>query len=152
MTQASLAAEAEKLSRELSLAPSGRKIGFLVGGDTDKIKFSREALEGVLQGLERLGAETRSVFLATSSRRTPSWADALLRRSFEGKEFCPLLVIANQANRKGVVPGILGLSDVIVVSGESISMVSEAVSSGKPVIVFKPWEKSSAKPKNPQIF
>lgn len=147
MTEASLAAEAEKLSKELGLARSSRKIGFLVGGDTEKIKFSREALEGVLQGLERLGAETRSVFLATSSRRTPSWADALLKRSFEGKEFCPLLVIANQANREGVVPGILGLSDVIVVSGESISMVSEAVSSGKPVVVFKPWENGAAKPK-----
>ncbi len=142
-----LAAEAEKLSKELDLARSSRKIGFLVGGDTDKLKFSRDAFEGVLRGLERFSAETRSVFLATSSRRTPSWADELLKKTFEKNRQCPLLVIANESNREGAVAGILGLSDVLVVSGESISMVSEAVSSGKPVVVFKPWANGAAKPK-----
>ena len=34
------------------------------------------------------------------------------------------------------VGGILGLSDLVIVSGESISMVSEALSSGKRTIVF----------------
>jgi mitochondrial fission protein ELM1 len=36
------------------------------------------------------------------------------------------------------VGGILGLSDLVIVSGESISMVSEALSSGKRTIVFSP--------------
>ena len=32
--------------------------------------------------------------------------------------------------------GIVGLSDILIVSGESISMISEAASSGKNTIVF----------------
>ena len=47
----------------------------------------------------------------------------------------------------GWVGGILGLCDMVVVSGESISMVSEAVSSGKPVVVFMPSDETGLKPK-----
>ena len=39
------------------------------------------------------------------------------------------------------VGGILGLCDVVIVSGDSISMVSEAASSGKTTIVFLPEAK-----------
>ena len=49
---------------------------------------------------------------------------------------CKLLVIANEANPPETVSGILALSKVVVVSGESVSMVSEAISAGKRVIVF----------------
>jgi mitochondrial fission protein ELM1 len=48
------------------------------------------------------------------------------------------LVIANEKNIPGVVAHILTSSNVVVVSGESVSMVSEAASSGKKVIVFMP--------------
>ncbi len=142
-----LETEAEKLLDELRLGPHNKKIGFLVGGDTAAINFSKPLFEKALEGLKRYSRESDSVVLATSSRRTPAWADELLKRNFKGDTRCPLLVIANEANRKGVMGGILGLSDIVIVSGESISMVSEAVSSGKPVVVFMPWEKGKIKPK-----
>ena len=56
-------------------------------------------------------------------------------------------MIANEENRSHVVAGILGLSDLIIVTGESISMVSEAVASGKPVLVIQPWENIKLKAK-----
>ncbi len=46
------------------------------------------------------------------------------------------MVIANEKNIKGVVQKILDASEVIIVSPESISMISEAVSAGKYVVVF----------------
>jgi mitochondrial fission protein ELM1 len=46
-------------------------------------------------------------------------------------------VIANEKNPPETVGGILQMSGVIVVSAESISMVSEAIASGKPVVVFR---------------
>jgi mitochondrial fission protein ELM1 len=57
-------------------------------------------------------------------------------------------VIANENNPKGALAGILSLSSVIIVSGESISMVSEAVSSGKKTIVFMPDKKKSGMTKH----
>jgi mitochondrial fission protein ELM1 len=96
--------------------------------------------------------ETGAYLLATSSRRTPPWADEILKAALKGQKQCPLLVIANESNLKGAVPGILGLSDVLVVSGESISMVSEAIVSGKPVVVFLPFEKAILKPKHEEFL
>jgi mitochondrial fission protein ELM1 len=96
--------------------------------------------------LRRAGEDDALVF-ATSSRRTPKWADEALKKALGDRSRCPLLVIANESNRPGVVGGILGHCDAIVVSGESVSMVSEAVSSGKPVVVFMPSEDVKMKTK-----
>ena len=38
---------------------------------------------------------------------------------------------------EGAVAGILDLCDIVTVSGESVSMVSEAIHSGKKVVVFR---------------
>ena len=55
-----------------------------------------------------------------------------------------MLVSGPEDRDPHTVEKIMGISDILIVSGESISMVSEAVSSGKPVIVFMP-EKVSKK-------
>ena len=60
---------------------------------------------------------------------------------------CKGLIIANEDNKKDAVGGILGLSDVIIVSGESTSMISEAISSGKKVVVFKLKKKKKKRSK-----
>jgi len=152
MTAKVLSAEGDKLSRELGLAQNGAKIGLLLGGDTAEIKFSRELLEEALRGLDRCSRDTRSLLLATSSRRTPAWADEMLKKTFRDRDRCPLLVIANESNRNGILGGILGLSDVVVVSADSISMVSEAVSSGRPVVVFTPADGARLKPKHREFL
>jgi mitochondrial fission protein ELM1 len=46
------------------------------------------------------------------------------------------MILAGKNNVPEAVGGILALSDIVVVSGESISMVSEAVVSGKKTVVF----------------
>ena len=137
----------DTLSQELRLSNGHRRIGLLVGGDTRQIQFERKSFHKIIMDIDRYSAESDSVLFATSSRRTPAWADEVLKKTFKGNGRCPLLVIANESNRTGVVGGILGLCDLIVVSAESISMVSEAVSSGKPVIVFMPSEGSRFKAK-----
>jgi hypothetical protein len=83
----------------------------------------------------------------TTSRRTPVWAENLLKDVFARRSFCPLLLIANESNRPGVVGGILGLSDRLVVTAESMSMVAEAVSTGKPVLVVRVWHDQKMKRK-----
>ncbi len=139
---------AEYFAKSLEELNGSKRIGLLVGGDTERLKFSKEYLEKFLERLGRFGAESGALILATSSRRTPAWAAQLMKELFKDRKRCPLLVIANESNADGVVGGILGLSDAVVVSGESISMVSEAVSSGKPVLVFMPSDRTRVKPKH----
>ncbi len=143
------AASREAVSRlETEAGANGRpKIGLLVGGDADGVVFDPSLFEKVLTDLVAFAAQSGSVVLATSSRRTPAWADTLLKERLADRSLCPVLVIANEANRPGIVGGILGTSDTVLVSGESMSMVSEAVASGKPVVVFTPSRDARSKPK-----
>jgi len=65
-------------------------------------------------------------------------------REYFGKDpRCRLVVIASEHNPEGAMGGIFFWSDVLVVSGDSISMVSEACASGKPVVVFEPHTKNA---------
>lgn len=139
--------EAARLAGEFPDGAGRRKIGLLIGGDTPAMRFDRERFEKVIAGVLRCAGEENALVFATSSRRTPKWADEALKKAFADRSRCPLLVIANESNRAGVVGGILGHCDAVVVSGESVSMVSEAVSSGKPVTVFMPSEDVKMKTK-----
>jgi Kdo2-lipid IVA lauroyltransferase/acyltransferase len=112
-------------------------VGFLIGGDNPEYTLSdkvlRKAIEEVLRFCESQGAE----LLVTASRRTNRVQESILKETLQKHPQCKLLVIANENNPEGSLAGILALSNIAVVSGESISMVSEAVSSGKKVVVFE---------------
>lgn len=146
-----LGRQASLLRTELNLGQSVKKIGVLIGGDTGVYKFDKEKLEGIICEINRAAAQKKAVILGTTSRRTPPWADLAVQNVFESGGVCPLLIIANKANRNGVVAGILGLADAVVVSGESISMVSEAVASGRPVVVIEPYHGYAAGSKH-EVF
>jgi mitochondrial fission protein ELM1 len=53
-----------------------------------------------------------------------------------------MFVLGRGDRDEHTVEKILASSDTVIVSGESISMVSEAVSSGRPVLVFMPRKKA----------
>ncbi|MFC1576079.1 ELM1/GtrOC1 family putative glycosyltransferase [Candidatus Omnitrophota bacterium] len=113
------------------------KIGVLLGGNNKDFALTEgiteELLDNVINASNKLDAD----LLFTTSRRTPKSSEKLVKDKLRSEKRCKLLVVANEKNVPHVVGGILGLSDVVVVSGESTSMVSEAVFSGKTVIVVK---------------
>jgi len=113
-----------------------RRIGLLLGGDAKDFKMDHKAIEILVEELIKAANECDAEILVTTSRRTPGHIDELLKKRFSDEQRCRLLVIANDENSKGVVEAILGLSDIVLVSEESISMISEAASSKAHVIVF----------------
>ncbi len=148
MRQEDLSRESQKLRAELSLGGHAKKIGLLVGGDTTKIQFQLALFEKWMQMLHQFSLRQGVEVIATSSRRTPAWAEQVMKHFFLDKRVCPYLLIANEANRQGGVSAILGLSDWVIVTGESMSMISEAVMAGKLVLVIEPWQAgTSTKPK-----
>jgi len=74
--------------------------------------------------------------LITTSRRTSGEVERLIKEEFANYARCKFLVIANENNPAGALGAILALSNTVIISPESISMISEAVSSKKYVIVF----------------
>jgi len=126
---------ADKLKDRLGMLKE-RRIGLLLGGDAKNFKMDYKAVEAIADNLIKAAAEHDAEILITTSRRTPRYIEELLRKKFSSKERCRLLVIANEENSKGAVESILGLSDVVLVSEESISMISEAASCKSYTIVF----------------
>jgi tetraacyldisaccharide 4'-kinase len=116
----------------------GPTIGVLIGGDTPKYRLTMEIMQKVISQLKEVVQRLDGRVLITTSRRTPKAVEKALQENFANLPNCRLLVIANQKNIPEAVGGILGLSDIVLVSGESISMVSEAVSAQKYVLVFMP--------------
>lgn len=130
----------------------GPTIGVLIGGDTPKYKLTSELMDKVVSQLKQAAENLNCRILVSTSRRTPKAAEELLRENLDNFSRCKLLVIASENNIPEAVGGILGLSDIIVVSGESISMVSEAVSAEKYVLVFKPEKNTKAMTKQEEFL
>ncbi|MBU0571134.1 MAG: mitochondrial fission ELM1 family protein [Candidatus Omnitrophica bacterium] len=118
------------------------KIGVLIGGDNRYFGFPDTLARSMADALRKTCEESRCVLRITTSRRTPASAEVILKKEFDGAPFCGMFVSGRIDTDERTVEKIMADSDVIIVSGESISMVSEAVSSGKPVLVFMPDAKS----------
>ncbi|MDP2654867.1 MAG: ELM1/GtrOC1 family putative glycosyltransferase [Candidatus Omnitrophota bacterium] len=130
--------QARLLTRRYShLKYSGKiKIGVLLGGDTKDYEFTESYARTVMNQIKEVANEFNAEVLMTTSRRTASGVENILAREFKKHPCCELLILANRHNVPEAVGGILGLANILVVSGDSISMVSEAASSGKETIVF----------------
>jgi len=114
------------------------KFGVLIGGNTKGVNFDENQIRELIDQIKAAALHYNADILLTTSRRTPVAIEQIISKELKGFERCPLCIIANQRNVPEAVGGILGLSDLVIVSGESISMVSEALSSAKRTIVFSP--------------
>jgi len=123
-----------------------RSLSF-IGGDSKGFKLKIELIQEVIRQIKAVSEKIKADILVTTSRRTPPELENLLKQELQNYPLCKLLIIANEKNIPEAVGGILGLSDIVVVSAESISMISEAISSKKYVLVFKS-DNLSAKHRN----
>ncbi len=130
--------KSESLSRAglIKGALSALKIGVLIGGSSKDFTLSQEVITRVITELKKVAEDLNADILLSTSRRTTGEIEMAIKSQLANYARCKLLVIANENNHPDVLGGILGLSNIIVISAESISMISEAVSAGKYVIVF----------------
>jgi len=105
-------------------------IGVLIGGKNAVYDFPPEIASELGARLKAAAESLGGSLLITPSRRTGEAAEAALKAGlsdtpkfyWEGNGFNPYF-------------GILGLSDFLVVTSDSVNMVSEALATGKPVYV-----------------
>ena len=108
-------------------ASVGLNVAVMLGGSTRAHRFTRET-DG--QTCERTGGSRRAEIAVTASRRTEASVVDALKARLPGAWFW---------DGTGPNPylGMLALARHIVVTEDSVSMISEAVSTGKPVHVAK---------------
>jgi len=110
-------------------------IGLLIGGDSKNFCLKEEMILEITKQIKLASQALKADILLTTSRRTSRDIEKLVKNEFKDYPCCKLLIIANEKNIPEAVGGILALSEVIITSPESISMISEAVNSKKYVLV-----------------
>ncbi|MFC1510068.1 ELM1/GtrOC1 family putative glycosyltransferase [Candidatus Omnitrophota bacterium] len=114
------------------------KIGVFIGGDSKSLYLSEQKIKILINQLKGVSRDMKVDILLTTSRRTSEKIEKLLFKELKNDSCCRLFINANKENVPEAVGGILALSDIVVVSGDSVSMVSESATSGKPTLVFDP--------------
>lgn len=115
------------------IASLGRpRVAVLLGGPNSVFRFDAASLARLSEALETLGRSGAS-FMITPSQRTTS---ALFRAATEATRAFPRIVWT----KTGPNPywAFLAHADLIVVTGDSVNLASEACVTGKPVYVFEP--------------
>ncbi len=147
-----LNAERERLKHELNL-PDCQRIGVLIGGTDRHEKITATDAVKLGEICEAVATEMNAQILVTTSRRTPVDVVERLSSTLAHTDWCPLF-IAPDAPSEIADPyqAILALSDLLIVTADSFSMVCEAASSGRPVTVLMLSEEKTRLPKRHEVY
>ena len=107
-------------------------ISVLVGGKNRHQSFSDASAHDFAQKLLLAATSTGGGLAISFSRRTGARNEAILRQDLAG---LPSYIWDGTGENPYL--GLLALADVIIVTSDSISMVSEACSTGKPVYIYE---------------
>ena len=131
VTPAMLAEAGARHAERLSWLPHPR-VAVLIGGTSGASRLTPTVMGSVAERLAGWAREHGAGLMVTPSRRTGADNEAILRARLDG-------LAAEVWDGSGENPyfAYLDLADVIVVTADSVSMASEACSTGKPVYVIE---------------
>ena len=142
----------KELQTDLNLSDQ-KRIGVLIGGEDRYDTITETTADRLIEVLQGFATKWDNQLLLTTSRRTPIPVENLIDKHLSNTQCCPILILAHGENSlTDPVGTILALSDVIVVTEDSFSMVCEAASSGKRVIIFEVDHKTHRRPKRHQVY
>ncbi len=147
-----LETQRNELQTDLDLSDQ-RRIGVLIGGEDRYYTITETTALRLIEVLQQFATKWDSQLLLTTSRRTPLPVENLISKCLSNTQYCPILVLAHGENSlTDPVGTIFALSDVIIVTEDSFSMVCEAASSGKRVIILEVDHKTRRRPKQHQVY
>lgn len=127
---ATLARAREQWRESLEAMPAPR-VAVLIGASNRAFVINESHVETLARTAERIAGNTGSL-LVTTSRRTPESLRDFVRRRFQGR------IWTGPGDGQSPYPGFLAWSDHILVTADSINMISEALGTGKPVYCTPP--------------
>lgn len=130
VTPEKLAAGGQRWAAALAHLPRPL-VAVLIGGSNGRHRLTPAVAARLADDLVRLARDSGGALAVTPSRRTGAGALRIIGERLAG-------LSADIWDGAGDNPyfGILGLADAVVVTGDSVNMVSEACATGKPVHVF----------------
>ena len=138
ITQAILDREAQLIKQEVT-SLIGKKIAVNIGGDTKDNRVDNETIRKLILSLHQFSTDYKSSLMITTTNRTSE----PLKKALTSLTENPNIILWTGGSRNPYA-GFLGVADAIIVTSDSINMISEACSTGKPVNIF-PLGKNSKK-------
>lgn len=108
------------------------RIGVLIGGPNTAYHFGTSDVERLCTVLERLCQRERAGLIVSTSRRTGKAHCKFLEERLAG-----LPALLWDRKDQEFYPALLGSADVFVATPDSVNMIGEAASTGKPILVFE---------------
>lgn len=134
VTPERLAEAAGEWSERLSPLPSPR-IALIVGGSTKRRKFTPELARQLGEKAAAMARDAGGSLMVTTSRRTEPEAAEALVAALEG---VPSHVFRWGDEGDNPYFGYLAMADAVIVTGDSVSMCTEACAVPKPVYIWAP--------------
>ena len=142
----------EQLIEALNL-PAFPRIGILIGGTDRHETITIEDAVQLSEICKAVATEMNAQVLVTASRRTPTEVTAHLASTFKHSARCPIFIEPDTPSElSDPYQAILALSDLLIVTADSFSMVCEAASSGRPVIVLAVSRRAARKPRRYNVY
>ncbi|MXV76350.1 hypothetical protein F4Z99_19025 [Candidatus Poribacteria bacterium] len=142
----------KQLIQELNL-PDCPRIGLLIGGADRHETITSTDAEQLSEICKTVAIEMNAQILVTTSRRTPTEVTAHLASTLKHNAWCPLFIEPDTPSELAdPYQAILALSDLLIVTADSFTMVCEAASSGHPVIVLTLSRETARKPKRYNVY
>ena len=126
-----LQVDLDNFCKQYNLNPNDTYYTLLIGGDGSGYRYSLDDYQKLIELVNNTPQDIK--WLVTTSRRTPKEIEDMLQKSMKCAYF-----VSYHTNPQKVVAPFLALSQIAFVTQESASMISEAISSQKPVVTLKP--------------
>ena len=104
-------------------------VAFIIGGPNKYFSYSEDQVHYIFNKVKTLFTPDKFKIIIIPSYRTP---ENVIKKAFNTFSFNHLVV--KEVDKKAYLSG-LALADFIVVTGDSISMISEAAVTGKPIYI-----------------
>ena len=141
ITQSTLDKEAQLIKPKIN-SLIGKKIAVNIGGDTKDNKVDDKTIKKLVLSLNQFSLDNKcSLMITTSSRTSKPLKEALTSLTKN-----PNIILWTAGSQNPYI-GFLGIADAIIVTSDSINMISEACSTGKPVNIFPLGENSEKREK-----
>ena len=130
VTPDKLVSEATKFAGQFDHLPPTR-VAVLIGGNTKRQRMTAEITQRLCDRLAALAARPDVGLMITASRRTGAENEAILRQGLTGKN-----IVFWDGQGSNPYFAFLTTATHILVTQDSVSMTSEALSTGKPVMTI----------------
>ncbi len=109
-------------------------VSVIIGGAIKRHPFSLENAKALGQEIRELHRQIGGSILISTSRRTGAEAEKIIMNELKG---IPSYTYLWGEKKENPIMGFYACADKIIVTGDSVSMASEACGSGNPVLVFE---------------